>query len=412
MLRGSHRLAPRRRFAVLLFVAMLVVSAVAPIVSAQENPIGRNSFISPKYGTEITWSRDWVVDREQSAIEQSRDILFLNNNSLGVIAFVELRSQRSYRTAEQALEGFVSRLSSEETLEVVEDNSTAYPPNLTYEQGRKGEEVSTYIQAQVSPTAMVVSAVVALPEDAEKAIDLARSTITVDGVNLFDFRPICGAEGETSSTSDGSTSKTAGFNAEATPVGGDDCVTVATPTAGKTPTPAPTESGGKRTNLNSTTYTAQTFPVTFDYDATRWEMTDDLAAADNNGRDSVSFDSTEYASTLFIEAYEGHGGKAGTCIDLSLREWGIQPGVNEVLTDRDGNELVGSVRGKVWGAYAFTFVDTSGQTNNELNLNAYVECRALPGGKGVVVITLLSQPADFLDAFDDIQLVLTSMRLG
>jgi hypothetical protein len=398
---------------VLLFVAMLVVSAAAPIVSAQENPIGRNSFISPKYGTEITWSRDWVVDRSESALEQNRDILFLNNNSLGVIAFVELRSQRSYRTAEQALEGFVSRLSSEETLEVVEDNSTAYPPNLTYEQGRKGEEVDTFIQAQVSPTAMVVSAIVSLPEETDDAFELAQSTIKIDGVAMFDFQPICGAEGEsTSSSSGGGTSKTSAFETSATPEAGGDCVTIATPTAGKTPTPVPTESGGKRTNLNSETYVAQTFPVTFDYDATQWEISDDLAAADNNGRDSVLFDNTELASTLVVEAYEGHGGKAGTCIDLSLREWGIQPGVNEVLQDRDGNDLVGSVRGKVWGAYAFTYVDTSGDTDSELDLNAYVECRALPGGKGVVVITLLSQPGDFLDAFDQIQLVLTSMRIG
>jgi hypothetical protein len=193
--RTTQRFALRRGVIALLMVALLTVSTTASIASAQDNPIRRNDFTSPKYGTEVTWSRDWIVGRDQSAIEQSRDILFLTAVDYDAIVFIELRSQRSFRTAEQALDAFMTRLDVDQNFDIVDDRTTEYPPNLTYEQGAKGQEVATYIQAQVTDTAMMVSAIVTDPADAdaqEAANELARSTITVDGLALFDVTPLCG----------------------------------------------------------------------------------------------------------------------------------------------------------------------------------------------------------------------------
>jgi hypothetical protein len=397
----------------LLMVALLTVSAGASIAVAQDNPIGRNDFTSPKYGTEITWSRDWIVDRDRSAIEQSRDILFLSAVDYDAVVFVEVRSQRSFRTAAQALDAFMTRLDVDQNFDIVDDQTDAYPPNLTYEQGAKGQEVDTYIQAQFSDTAMVVSAIVTNPADAgeqDAVNELARSTVTIDGVPLFDAKPVCGAPESTQSDKSGGTQKTSTFGAPATPVAGGECISV---DFDSTPAPTPTTTGGgKSSNLNDETYQAPSFDVSFGYNPDVWEVAEDLAAEDNNGRDSIELDHTSLGAFVVVETYEGHGGRASTCIDLSLREWGILPGTNEVLTDRDGNDLVGSVRGRVWGAYAFTFSDMSGDSEDTLDLNAYVECRALPGGKGVVVINLISQPADFLDAYDDLQPILASLRIG
>lgn len=415
-MRTTHRFALWRSVIALLLVALLIVSTSASSVSAQDNPIGRNDFTSPKYGTEITWTRDWIVDRDQSAIEQSRDILFLNAVGGDAIVFIELRSQKSFRTAEQALSAFISRL-GEDTLNIVDDQTAEYPPNLTYEQGTKGQEVTTYIQAQVTDTAMMVSAIVTDPTDRdaqEAATELARSTITVDGVPLFDAKPLCGAPATTSTPKTSGNTKTATFGDQAaTPEAENtDCIEVDfTTTSTPVPTPTPTGSG-KSSNLNDETYQAPTFDVSFNYNPDDWEVSDDLAADENDGRDSVQLDSASLGAFIVVESYAGHGGKASTCIDLSLREWGILPGTNEVLTDRDGNDLVGSTRGRTWGAYAFTFTDMSSDEPQDLDLNAYVECRAMPGGKGVVVVTLIAQPADFLDAYDDLQPVLASLRIG
>jgi hypothetical protein len=414
MVRTTQRLVRGRGVIALLMVALLTLSTTASIASAQESPIRRNDFTSPKYDTEITWSRDWIVDRDQSAIEQSRDILFLTAVDYDAVVFIELRSQRSFRTAEQALDAFMTRLDVNENFNIGDDDRTTdYPPNLTYEQGAKGQELATYIQAQVTSTAMMVSAIVSDPADAdaqEAADELARSTIMVDGVPLFDFTPLCGAP---TSSAGGGGSKTATFGDSATPeADSTDCIEVDFSTSA-TPVPTPTPAGGgKGANLNDETYQAPSFDVSFTYNPDDWEVSDDLSADDNNGRDSVQLDNTSLGAFIVVESYEGHGGKASTCIDLSLREWGILPGQNEVLTDADGNELVGSTRGRVWGAYAFTFTDTSSDDGEDLDLNAYVECRAMPGGKGVVVINLISQPADFLDAYDDLQPILASIRIG
>ncbi|CAN5524854.1 hypothetical protein BH09CHL1_BH09CHL1_26860 [soil metagenome] len=418
-MRTTQRVSTPRGLIALLIAAFLIGSSETAIATAQENPIGRNSFTSSKFGTQIDWSRDWVVDRDQSALEQSRDILFLNAVDFDAAIFIELRSQKSFRTADQALEAFLSRLGTAEALNISNDNTASYPPNLTYQEGRKVDDVTTYIQAQVTDTAMMISAIVAVPDTQEDAFDLATSTITVDGVPLFEFKPLCDAASTGTSAApiaSGGSNKTAGFGKQddATPTTASDCVAipVSTATAGSTPTPTPTSSGGKTAGLNDDTYTAPTFDVSFNYNTNDWELTDDLAAADNDGRDTVQLDSIDLASTLVIESYDGHGGRASTCIDLSLREWGILPGENEVLTDSNGNELVGSTRGRVWGAYAFTFVDTSTESDEEIELNAYVECRAMPGGQGVVVITLLSQPDDFLDAYEALQPILSSLRIG
>jgi hypothetical protein len=417
--RTTQRVATPRGLIALLIAAFLIGNSGTAIATAQDNPIGRNSFTSSKFGTQIDWSRDWIVDRDQSALEQSRDILFLSAVDFEAVVFIELRSQKSFRTAEQALEAFLSRLGTAEALNISNDNTAIYPPNLTYQEGRKVDDITTFIQGQVTDTAMMISAIVAVPDIQEEAFDLATSTITVDGVPLFEFKPLCDSSSSgpqaTPAASSGS-DKTAGFGKqdEATPGATSDCVAipVSTATAGSTPTPTPTSSGGKTAGLNDDTYNAPTFDVSFDYNTNDWVLTDNLAAADNDGRDTVQLDSVDFASTLVIESYDGHGGRASTCIDLSLREWGILPGENEVLTDSDGNELVGSTRGRVWGAYAFTYVDMSGEDEAEIELNAYVECRAMPGGKGVVVITLLSQPGDFLDAYDNLQPILGSLRVG
>lgn len=416
-MRTTQRFALRRSWIALLLVALLTVSANTSIAFAQDNPVGRNDFTSPKYGTDVTWTRDWIVDRDRTAIEQSRDILFLTAVDYDAVVFVELRSQRSFRTAAQALDAFMTRLDAEDNFDIVDDQTTAYPPNLTYEQGAKGQEVTTYIQAQVTDSAMAVSAIVTDPADRdaqEAAMELARSTITIDGVLLFDYKPLCDTGAGASTPEATGNTKTADFgNQAATPeADNSDCIEVDFTTT-STPVPTPTPAGGgKSSNLNDETYRAPSFDVAFDYNPDDWEISEDLAAGENNGRDSVQLDSINLGAFIVVESYEGHGGKASTCIDLSLREWGILPGTNDVLTDGDGNDLIGSTRGRVWGAYAFTFTDMSSDDPQDLDLNAYVECRAMPGGKGVVVVTLISQPADFLDAYDDLQPILASLRIG
>ena len=71
--------------------------------------------------------------------------------------------------------------------------------------------------------------------------------------------------------------------------------------------------------------------------------------------------------------------------------------------DDQGNPIKGNERGRVWGAYLYSYEGTA--------LAGYVECRALPGASGVMVITLVTNEASFPKAYADLLPILDSIDL-
>src|SRR6478735_6871514 len=83
-----------------LCIALTSFPASSQAAQTADSPFGGNDFTSPRFGTHIEWAGDWVIDRTQSVIEQRRDILVLVSNSANSVAFVELHSQRSFRSVD------------------------------------------------------------------------------------------------------------------------------------------------------------------------------------------------------------------------------------------------------------------------------------------------------------------------
>lgn len=417
-----------------IFTALLMLCAVfsafaAPVAAQQSSPFGRSDFTSPRFGTHVEWSSGWVLDRSQSALEQRRDIVVLSSSTTGSAAFIELHSQRSFRTAESLLSTFMERFTGDESFVVIDDQSAAYPASIAFSFEVDNASFEAFAQAEAVEGAMLVTAILSDAGSLEDGV-AAAGGILVDGRPLLDPLPICGDDSAApAATTSSSPSKSDSFGSKqsdepaATPESGggsksgsfgsstgesksdaspsDGCITLVS-TSSDEPQPTPTpRSTNKSQGLNDVTYHSPTFGATLRYDSTVWGAEEELVAADNNGRDSLTLTSWALPASVVIELYAGNNGKASVCIDLALREWGISPATDDPIVDADGNPIAGTERGRVWAAYAFTYNDTE--------LAGYVECRALPGASGVMVITLITNPDTFPRAYADLIPILDSI---
>jgi hypothetical protein len=398
---------------------LLALLAVPVMAFAQDDPFGDSEFTSPKFGTVIEWSDDWRLDRDQSGVQQRRDVIGLNSrvNEAGVL--IELQSQRSFRTAESFINAAMERYTSLVGFEQTAEDLSAYPPSLTFEFGEEDDRIAGHIQAQAIEGAMMAVLVLGRPGDVEQWMENANDQIEVNGVPLLEALPICGeATGDSdtatpAASSSSGDSKTGGFGDASDDTNGT-CVEVATPAptsgnAEETPEPTPTTSSGRGGGLNNTTYTSPTYPsVSLKYNRNNWEIAEEASADENNGRDLLRLTHTDLPAVLYIETYAGHNGRAAACIDVALGEVGIFPGVDEPLQDENGELIQGTERGRVWGAYAFEIETEDGP----LDAGGYVECRSLPGAAGVLVITLVVRIESFDDAYQELQPILRSIVLG
>jgi hypothetical protein len=396
----------------MLCIILVSFPSASQAAQSADSPFGRNDFTSPRFGTHIEWTDDWEIDRSQSVIEQRRDILVLVSNSTNSAVFVELHSQRSFRTAESLLSTFLERFSGDSSFEITDDQRTAYPPTIQFSFESDGTVFGAHAQAEAVDGAWLVVAVLSDPEALDESVDALSEGITVDGRSVLDPLPVCGdAQASPSATPETKKGKNDSFGTDDKPskdnsfgTSDDECITlVSTSSDEPRPTPTPRDTTSKDDGLNDVTYRSPTFGASLRYDSTVWGSEEELAAADNNGRDSLTLTSWALPATVVVETYAGHNGKASVCIDLALREWGITPGVDEPITDDRGNAIKGNERGRVWGAYLYSYEGTA--------LAGYVECRALPGASGVMVITLVTNEASFEKAYADLLPILDSIDL-
>lgn len=404
----------------LVLVALLV--GLPGTVIAQESPFGETTFTSPKYGTEIEWTDNWNVAEENSSIEVRRDVLALIESNGDDAVLIELQSQRTYRTGEEFITASMQTYSRLPGFEIVEDNTDQTPPTMTFLFDIEGfeEPGAGLIQAHPIDGATMVVIVLSLLDTLEDVADQVDEEITVNGVPLLEALPICGEEpaedddaGEESSSAGGG-EKTGGLGGQSDD---DDAAAPATcveifQSSSSEPRPTPTpeeEQDGRGTSFTDRSWESSTFPgVTFSYDRTVWEVDEELDPETNNGRDGVVLFHVDLPAYVVVEVYDGHNGRAAACIDSALAEASIAPGTDEPISDAEGNLINGSQQGRVWAAFAYELELDSGLTD----VGGYVECRALPGAAGVLVFTMISIFDDFDAAYDAIQPMLRSIRLG
>lgn len=414
--RSSHR--ARLLLLVLALLAMLPASAIA-----QESPFGDTTFTSPKYGTEIEWTDNWNVAEENSSIEVRRDVLALIESNGDDAVLIELQSQRTYRTGEEFITAAMQTYSRLPGFEIVDDNTDQTPPSMSFLFDIEGfdEPGAGLIQSQPIAGATMVVIVLSLLETLDDVADQASDEITVNGVPLLEALPVCGnatpeadESGEEGSNSSGE--KTGGFGGQDD---GEDAGTESAATcveifqsSNTDPRPTPTpedEEEGRGTSFTDRAWESPTFPgVTFSFDRTAWEVDEELDAESNNGRDGIVLFHVELPAYVVVEVYDGHNGRAGACIDSALAEASISPGSDEPISDADGNPINGSQQGRVWAAFAYELELDDGTEN----VGGYVECRALPGAAGVLVFTMISIIDSFEEAYDEIQPMIRSIRVG
>ena len=444
-----------RLVSALLMFCVALSTFIASVAAQESSPFGRSDFTSPRFGTHVEWSSEWVLDRAQSALEQRREIVVLASSTTRSAAFIELHSQRSFRTAGSLLGTFMERFTGDESFKIIDDQSASYPAAITFSFDVDTSSFEAYAQAEAVEGAMLVTAILSTSGSLEDGV-AAADGILVDGRPLLNPLPICGdasSSPETSATvSPSSSSKSDSFGSssgadttatpktssssksesfgskqseepvatpeatgggksdsfgdstgeaktDATPSNG--CITLVSTSSGEPqPTPTP-RSTNKNEGLNDATYRSPTFGASLRYNTNVWGVEQELVAADNNGRDSLTLKSWAQPASVIIELYAGNNGKASVCIDLALREWGISPATDDPMVDADGNPIAGTERGRVWAAYAFAYNDTE--------LAGYVECRALPGASGVMVVTLITNPDAFPKAYADLMPILESI---
>lgn len=419
-----------------LLIALLVMAMTLPAIAvAQESPFGETEFVSPKYKTTIEWTDDWQVDRENSSIQVRRDVLGLISADGADAVLIELQSQRSFRTGEEYIRAAVQTYSRLTGFTVVEDATDQTPPSMvfTFELTDPDVVAAGYIQSQPIEGATMVAIVLGTLDTLEEVKERANDDITVNGVPLLVPLPICGEEtgasgGSSTSKpgdktdSESKTDKTEGSSSskksdktdetdatDATPVA--TCVEVFQSSGNEprpTPTPQSQDSRGDSFDLRS--WASAQFPnAGFSYDRSDWRVESELAAEDNFGRDGIILFHNDLPAYVVVEVFDGFNGRAGACIDVALSEASISPGRDELLTDADGKPISGSTQGRVWAAYAYTLdLEDAGPTE----VGGYVECRALPGAKGVLIFSMIAVIDAFGDAYEAIQPMIGSIRIG
>jgi hypothetical protein len=398
----------------LLAFTVLVLAAAGPLSAmAQDSPFGESEFVSPKYGTTVEWTEDWFVDNENSAIEVRRDVLGLIRDGGDEAVLIELQSQRSYRTGEEYINAALATYSRLEGFEVIDDQTDASPPSMIFQFSLTDSEldVAGYIQSQPIAGATMVVIVLALLEDLDATREIANSEITVNGVPLLEALPICGddAEGEAEESDGSGDNKADSFGGSRTDEVAD-CVELFR-SSGSDPRPTPTPEPDQRRGdtFNQRTWESEQFPgAGFGFDRTAWEIESELDAAENNGRDGIILFHNELPTYVVVEVFDGFNGRAGACIDVVLAEASISPGSDELILDVDGNPIQGSQQGRVWAAYSYELELESGPTE----VGGYVECRSLPGAKGVLVMTMISNIETFSESYEVIAPIIASIRLG
>jgi hypothetical protein len=225
--------------------------------------------------------------------------------------------------------------------------------------------------------AFIITSVKAAPGRSFLAATLVSVQITIDGDPIF---PAIFGEGDQSS---GDTNTNQGDNTDQGDDGND------TPVSGA--------------GLNGNIYVSPNFGVALSFDENQWEVVEEAEAEDEEGRDVLTLDLIQPSARLWLESY-GTITRASDCIESATLEATPNDIDFEVLEDADGELIEGSSRGVAWSAY--TWEDEDGDARA-----AYVECRAIPGGVGVFVITLITALDDYEDAYDATAELLTSVNL-
>ena len=358
--------------------AFMVIFAAGPILaSAQAGVTSDTTYESPNFGYEVEWTEDWAVMEDFTFTGDNSDQIRLLNESLGI--WVDILGFDTNRSAESMYDAYFTLLDDSSTYENVEvtDVDTTMDDTLAaiynYDFGTNAVPLEELAEFRMIDGAFIITSVKAAPDRSLLAAGLVATMILIEGD--ASFPAIFGEDSGNTTTNT---------------------------TDDETPPPA---SSGSTTGdgLDGNVYSSPNYGVALSFDDDVWEVNDEHEAVDDEDRDALTLDLIDTPGRLWLEAYSTVT-RASDCIVSASDEVLPDDADAELLVDENGDDFEGSSRGVAWAAY--TWENEDGDA-----LAAYVECRALPGGAGVFVATLLTTFDDFEDAFNATADILVTVNI-
>jgi hypothetical protein len=405
-----HRLF---RLTAVLTVAFMVFAGlkVQPVAAAQDGLTGDTSYESPKFGYEVEWTSDWEVIADFTTSGESTDSLRIYNEEYG--SWIDIWGFESNNRDEATfLESYIGLLEDSDSyanIEVTEQDSAdpgAVAVILNYELGDNATPIEDYIEVRTVGNALVLTSLKAGPGFSLIVAILAMSQVTIDGDSLF---PSLGAAEEddnsSSSTDDEEDDNSSSSNDDEEDDNNSSSSNDDEEDNGSSSDDEDSgnDDNGGQVGVDGGTYVSPTFGVYLEFDEDAWEVVDEVAAEDSeNERDLLLLQHTDLPINLYLEGYDSVT-RASACIE-SASEEAYGDADAEPLEDEDGEVIEGSSRGVAYAAYAWENEDGD-------ELAGYIECRALPEGAGVFVITMITLQDDYEDAFAEVSDILDTIDL-
>lgn len=167
-----------------------VCAAAADESLEQRGIVEPETYLSPQFRNEVTWTDQWEVDAEglESDNESLLDRLSLTHNNEGTfqIIFIEAAGESPDDYARRLIRyrGVVNS-----TADVVWSSSTVEESVILYTYDIGGRIVRSLIEIRLvnSDRTLQVSELLVYPEFSESVFDLAQDDIVVDGAEPFAF---------------------------------------------------------------------------------------------------------------------------------------------------------------------------------------------------------------------------------
>jgi len=410
-----------------VFTALFMVMAglnfqpAAVSAAAQDGLTGDTSYESPKFGYEVEWTSDWEVIADFTTSGESTDSLRIYNQEYG--SWIDIWGfAANDREPGPFLESYLGLLADSDSygnFEYEEQDSAdpdAVAVMATYELGDNATPIEDYIEVRQVGDALVLTSIKAAPGFSLVVAILAMTQVTLDGDPLFPSLGEASDDDSSSNQDDEEDDNGSSNQDDEEDDNGSSNQDDEEDDNGSSNNDDEEDDNGSSNNddeeddrgsssqsgVDGDTYVGPTYGVYLEFDSDAWDVVEDLSADDNNGRDLLLIEHTDIPIRVYFETYDTVT-RASDCLE-SASEEAYGDADAEIFEDEDGNAIEDSSRGVAFAAYLFENEDGD-------ELVAYVECRALPEGAGVFVITMFTFPDEWDDAYAELSDILDTVDL-
>ena len=401
-----------RRLIHTLVVVLMLLGLGATGIRPAAAQDAADSYVDPTYDWEVSWDDDvWTV------VENAAYDLVLWNEGDSYVFF---QNRDEWGDAGECLDGRVDEVAAEDgvdDLEPLEDEdgdpigsrsnaraSATY--SLTYTDpnaadARATERVNGFDCRVLVPGEAVlaityVTSAAAYEEDVDAVDDLLAD---------LDIPETTGRDDEPTTTPDDEATDTPEDEPTATPEDDQPTGTPADEIADEAPDPT--------AGIDGNTYVSPTYGYTLEWDEDVW--TPDFELQREADRDVLVLARVGTGDYVYFEAYDAYDGDPETCLEGSVDEAFSDAEADESIEDiepyedANGDVVAGETDGVAFAAYTLTLVldEDSG-----VDLAAYFECRTLVEDEAVLAVSMVTDPATYEDARDDLDDLLSTLDLS